>query len=117
MPVFMLPGPPGSCRFCMVVHAPTEPHNQQSLPYQMRFKAIHGRDPTWADAIAHCPPVTRGLWKDELKRRGAWSAPADGKVISEFSEKVSDGSPIMLPGLKPQIFNKIRKKTKKKGTA
>ena len=48
--------PPDStvCAQCATAHAPDEPHNRQSLYYQMRFRVENGRWPTWEDAIAHC---------------------------------------------------------------
>lgn len=60
----MLPGPPGSCEWCHVAHAPTEPHNRDSPPYQMKFHTLHKRYPTWTDAMAHCTPEVR--WRGEL---------------------------------------------------
>lgn len=62
----MLPGPPGSCEWCHVKHPPEQPHNQQSLPYQMKFHAINGRWPTWSDAMAHCTPEMRQEWTKHL---------------------------------------------------
>jgi hypothetical protein len=62
----MLPGPPGSCEWCHVVHDPTQPHNQQSLAYRMKFNAIHGRSPTWTDALAHCSEETKRVWREQL---------------------------------------------------
>jgi hypothetical protein len=62
----MLPGPPGTCAFCHTAHDPGQPHNQQSLPYQMKFHAIHKRWPTWTDAMAHCTPETKAAWRKQL---------------------------------------------------
>ncbi len=62
----MLPGPPGTCEWCCVAHEPDQPHNQQSLPYQMRFHQIHGRWPTWSDAMAHCSDKVKAHWRREL---------------------------------------------------
>lgn len=63
----MLPGPKGTCEWCHVKHDPVEPHNQQSLPYQMKFHAINGRWPTWSDAMAHCTPEVKTLWREQLR--------------------------------------------------
>lgn len=76
----MLPGPPGTCEWCHVEHDPTHPHNQQLLPYQMKFHTIHGRWPTWTDAMAHCPPEIRAYWRSELVKlmeRKGLPIPAD----------------------------------------
>ena len=62
----MLPGPPGTCPWCHVAHDPTQPHNQQSLPYQMKFHQLHGRWPTWTDAMAHCEPEVKAHWRKNL---------------------------------------------------
>jgi len=66
--MLMLPGQPGSCEWCHVVHSLEEPHNRDSLPYQIKFQTIHGRSPTWTDAMAHCRPEVQALWKGELVR-------------------------------------------------
>lgn len=62
----MLPGPPGTCEWCHVEHEPTEPHKQQSLSYQMKFHAVHGRWPTWTDAMAHCAEDVRRHWREHV---------------------------------------------------
>lgn len=62
----MLPGRPGTCEWCCVEHDPEQPHNQQSLSYQMRFHAIKGRWPTWTDAMAHCLEDVRKEWREQL---------------------------------------------------
>lgn len=62
----MLPVKPGTCEWCAVAHPPGDPHNKDSLVYQMKFNAINGRWPTWTDAMAHCTPETREHWKKGL---------------------------------------------------
>jgi hypothetical protein len=54
------------CQECAGDHPHTDPHNQQSLYYQQRFRAQHGRWPTWSDAMAHCTPEIQARWKEEL---------------------------------------------------
>lgn len=61
---------PNVCSQCGADHLPEEAHNQQSLHYQMAFKAEHGRWPSWADAIAHCSPEIRDAWRKLLEERG-----------------------------------------------
>jgi hypothetical protein len=76
----MLPGPPGTCEWCHVEHDRDQPHNQQSLPYQMRFHAINGRWPTWTDAMAHCSPEVQSFWREKLvaaMRKHGQQIPAD----------------------------------------
>lgn len=80
----LLPPSPDGCPVCATKHEPNLPHNQQSLYYQMRFKGLHGRWPTWADAGAHCEPSMVAMWKQELTKRGIeWTSPAEGEPIAE----------------------------------
>lgn len=69
---------PEVCQKCAVDHLPEEPHNKDSLYYQMWFQNRYGRGATWADAIAHCNDELRAAWKAELILRGAWSEPKGG---------------------------------------
>lgn len=62
--------PTGTCPECAVKHAPEQPHNQQSLTYQYKFYDLHGRWPTWADAMAHCPEDIKEFWTLALKKHG-----------------------------------------------
>jgi hypothetical protein len=81
-PGFMLlPPAEGKCRICAVAHEPDQAHNASSLFYGMRFKMRYGRDGTWADAVAHCPPATRELWEQVLRRRGRWTEPPAGVAL------------------------------------
>ncbi len=77
----LLPPAKGVCQVCAVKHEIRDPHNQQSLYYQMWFNAKYDRWPTWADAVAHCDLVTQGAWKSALRERGAWSEPPEGVPI------------------------------------
>lgn len=65
-----MPTPEGTCPECAVDHTPEQPHNQQSLAYQYNFYNQHGRWPTWADALAHCPPYVRAAWVEGLGDHG-----------------------------------------------
>lgn len=62
--------PTGTCPECAVAHSPEQPHNLYSLCYQYKFYDVHGRWPTWADAMAHCPPEIKAYWRTELEMRG-----------------------------------------------
>ncbi|WP_439627423.1 hypothetical protein [Gemmata sp.] len=76
----MPPGPPGTCEWCCVAHQPDQPHNQQSLPYQMRFHAINKRWPTWTDAMAHCSAEVKAVWRAhlvEMMRANGMEVPPD----------------------------------------
>jgi hypothetical protein len=52
----LLPPAPGRCQVCAAIHGPGEPHNPESLYWQMAFHRQHGRWPTWEDAVAHLDP-------------------------------------------------------------
>lgn len=62
--------PPGTCPMCAVKHDPQMPHNKDSLTYQYKFYDLNGRWPTWVDAMAHCTPEIRALWREALEQRG-----------------------------------------------
>lgn len=62
--------PEGTCQECAVKHDPEQPHNRDSLAYQYKFYDQHGRWPTWADAMAHCPEEIKKHWTQALRERG-----------------------------------------------
>lgn len=62
--------PDGTCPMCAVKHDPEQPHNQQSLAYQYKFYDQHGRFPTWADAMKHCPDEIKAFWVEALTEQG-----------------------------------------------
>lgn len=62
--------PRGTCPMCARRHNKDQPHDEKSPIYQQNFYDEYGRYPTWSDAIAHCPPIVKKLWIEELKRRG-----------------------------------------------
>lgn len=66
----MMPAPEGTCALCAHPHDESQPHNAQSLFYQMRFQAEHGRAPDWRDAMQHCEPDVKRLWKEALAGAG-----------------------------------------------
>lgn len=115
----MLPAKPGTCPLCAVDHKPDEPHNAQSLFYQMRFNIVHGRSATWADAISHCSDRVKQLWTDNLKNLDAWSEP-DGEPIAEREEPKnvmngidsSDRRPIFEVGMQFFFVHNERRHTK-----
>lgn len=68
----MMPGktPEGTCPMCAVKHDPDMPHNRDSLTYQYKFYDEHGRFPTWADAMAHCPKEIKEIFTQALQEHG-----------------------------------------------
>ena len=74
----LLPPPEGVCRIRAVDHKPGEPHNAQSLFYQMRFKMRYGREGTWADCLAHCSEQMQQLWIKALREKNAYTEPPEG---------------------------------------
>jgi len=79
----LLPPKKGVCQLCAYDHERQDPHNKQSLYYCMRFLMAHGRNPTWADAVAHCTQDVRENWRTVLKKRDKWSQP-EGEPIMEI---------------------------------
>jgi hypothetical protein len=70
-PWSVLPPPPDCCQICATKHAPEQPHNQQSLFYQMTFANTpgnNGKGPTWKDAMAHCTQPVKDAWIKELAK-------------------------------------------------
>jgi hypothetical protein len=76
--MFMLPAPPDCCQECAVKHSPQQPHDKQSLYYQIKFLRENGRTPTWEDAMAHCDEPTKTLWKTHLEKHGVVFAQKEG---------------------------------------
>ncbi len=62
----LLPPKSNLCQECAARHKLNEPHNKDSLYYQMHFRIGHGRFPNWEDAMAHCDERTKQLWRKEL---------------------------------------------------
>ena len=84
----MLPPSPDKCQECATDHKHDEPHNLQSLYYQYRFYGSHSRWPTWTDAMSHCTPEVKALWRKgliELLTKNNMPIPADLKFESEGS--------------------------------
>lgn len=72
---------PGACKICAALHNPDQPHERDSLYYQMRFFQVYNRFPSWDDAMAHCSKAVQLQVKQDLIERG---------IISE--EVKTDGS-------------------------
>ena len=76
---FMLPPAAHLCQVCAWEHDPLAPHNVQTIFYRAAFYGAVGRIPTWADAVAHCPPELAARWKEALTPMGHWSEPPKGR--------------------------------------
>jgi hypothetical protein len=66
----LLPPAPDRCQECASKHEAHEPHNRDSLFYQMKFQMKHKRWPTWQDVMAHCSEEVKAAWKEELAKLG-----------------------------------------------
>lgn len=75
--LMLMPPHPDACQECAryPAHPPDQPHDAQSLYYQVAFKMKHGRASTWKDAVAHCSPEVRAAWEERLRGLGAWTEP------------------------------------------
>jgi hypothetical protein len=117
---FLLPPPPDACQVCAKDHPEDQPHNQQSLYYQMDFLNKNGRYPTWQDAMSHCAPEVQRLWRAELEKLGAWSEPVEGMSPEMKTAAILGGLPthsgkqIVKPGEAFKVTtHKIRHPKKK----
>jgi hypothetical protein len=61
---------PDRCQACAANHQLDEPHNRDSLFYQLFFYQQTGRWPNWADAMAHCSEEVQALWTAAFIERG-----------------------------------------------
>jgi len=68
--MIILPPAADCCQVCARKHAPENPHDPQSLYWQVVFHREHGRAPTWEDGLAHCTPEVRALWVEGLAKHG-----------------------------------------------
>jgi hypothetical protein len=76
--------PPGTCPECAVTHEPEQPHDCHSLAYQYKYYDRHGRFPTWADAMAHCPPEVKAFWSEALREKGVDISPEIGVELDRI---------------------------------
>lgn len=67
----LLPPAAGVCQECAWDHPPEFPHDAGSLFYGSKFMLDHNRQPTWADAMAHCTDEMRAEWTTKLVELGA----------------------------------------------
>lgn len=77
--MMLLPPPKDACPVCATKHEPNAAHNAVSMYYLYRFYGIHGRWPTWADAVAHLPADSQQHWKQAVVNAGhKWTEPPEG---------------------------------------
>ncbi len=67
LPFKVMPPRPGVCPECGLDHAEEEPHDLLSFLYKYNFFSKHGRWPLWTDAMSHCLPEIRDLWRANLR--------------------------------------------------
>lgn len=77
----LLPCAPDVCQECALDHDPEYSHNADSLYYQYKFYAEHGRWPTWKDAMEHSPEHLKTFWIEELKKAGKWEESEDANQV------------------------------------
>jgi len=78
-PLMLLPAPAGTCPTCAHRHPADQPHNAQTLFFQVKFQMENRRSPTWADAWAHCADPVKAAWRQGLMDLGV---DVDGGQIS-----------------------------------
>lgn len=70
MSMTLLPPAPDACQVCAVKHLPAEPHNPDSLYWQVARQLKGESTPTWDEALAHCPDDVFEAWRIALALRG-----------------------------------------------
>jgi hypothetical protein len=78
--VAFVPCDPDRCQVCGMRHHPSDPHVGRSVYYHVRFELVHGRSPTTADAVAHCPVEIRAAVRAEAELLGRWTEPPRGEA-------------------------------------
>lgn len=66
----LLPPARHLCQQCAWEHPPEQPHNKQTLFYQVKFEMENNRPGTWNDAMSHCTPDIQKQWKEHLRNAG-----------------------------------------------
>jgi hypothetical protein len=62
----LMPVAKGNCSQCNYQHPADQPHNAQTMYYQVAFYQEHGRWPTWVDAMSHCTTEVQAQWTIHL---------------------------------------------------
>jgi hypothetical protein len=50
------------CPECLSVHSDQTPHDKDSLYYNCTFYSVHGRWPSWSDAVVQSNQSVRDIW-------------------------------------------------------
>lgn len=66
----VLPPRPGVCKMCAARHSADQPHERDSLYYQVKFYRRFRRFPTWEDAMNHCSEEAKSAFRKKLSGRG-----------------------------------------------
>lgn len=112
MGVFMLPPSKGNCLVCARNHKADEPHDADSMYYQVKFTDAHGRAPTWYDACAHFDAEKQELCIEVAKDTCAQydkefrELPEGAKPIAEPYRTTDDqiGNPAVTLNIEPICF-------------
>lgn len=75
--ILLFPLPEGICPQCGIFHEYHEPHQVNTVHYQVWFKRKHGRYPTAQDAVAHCSARTKLDWLKYLHESPSKILPQD----------------------------------------
>lgn len=97
MSMLLMPARRGTCDKCATEHGDRLAHNCDSLYYQMRFHAVHGRWPTWDDAAAHLSDADRRVFRAAFEQMTEWTttphpiaephAQSAGTVLTPMEQK------------------------------
>ena len=58
------------CPICADRHSDREPHNRNSLYYQVKFRRKYHRFPQWDDTLAGLNQMMQAYWRGELAKAG-----------------------------------------------
>lgn len=81
-----------TCELCGIRHNPDHPHAATTSRYQTWFFREHGRAPTYADAMAHCAPEVKALYREAWRSIDpTWDA--DDVADMDFTVATHEGEP------------------------
>lgn len=69
---------PDVCQVCAADHGEQEPHNPESLYWQVARRSEGLPPATWEDAMAHCSMEVQNVWKEALAEYGFVCPECDG---------------------------------------